>query len=95
MEPDDNGPAYEEDMDSWAAAKLKNTWEYEKMQASDCKEMNKALIKRFMSLLDSHYHVEYTQEFIKNPLVTFKAVFRYYSKQYGGTDKVDQLENEE
>ncbi len=34
------------------SSKIKYTWEYEKIQACDCKEMNKALIKRFRSLLD-------------------------------------------
>ena len=81
MEPSDDGPAFKEDMDAWTAAKLKNTWEYEKMQASDCKEMNKALIEQFMSFLDNHYKVEFTQEFIKNPSVSFKEVFRYYTEQ--------------
>ena len=77
MESSEIGPAFTDGMDSWAAAKIKNTWEYEKMQACDCKEMNKALIERFMSLLDGHYHLEYTREFIKNPLVTFKEIFLY------------------
>ncbi len=54
MGPSYDGPAFEEDMDSWTAAKIKNTWEYEKMQADDCNKMNKALIKCFMSLLDNH-----------------------------------------
>ncbi len=57
--------------------------------------MNKALIECFMSLLDGHYQIEYTQEFIKNPAVTFKEVFLYYTNQYGSTDGDDQLENKQ
>ncbi len=79
MDPDDDGLAFEDGMDSWAAAKLKNTWEYEKIQANNCREMNKASIKRFLSLLNNHYHVEFTREFIKNPSVLFKEVFLYYT----------------
>ncbi len=74
MEPSENGPAFTSGMDSWAAAKLKNTWEYEKKQAVDCKEMNKALIEHFIPLLDGYYHAEFTREFTKNPSVTFKQV---------------------
>ena len=95
MEPSDDGPSFKEDMDSWAAAKLKNIWEYKKMQANDCKEMNKTLIERFMALLDNHYHVKFTREFIKNPSVSFKEVFRYYIEQYGSTDEDDRLKNEQ
>ncbi len=93
MDPSENGPAFTTGMDSWAAAKIKNAWEYEKKQASDCKEMNKALIERFLSLLNGHYQVEFTREFIKNPSVTFKEVFLYYTEQYESTNGDDQLEN--
>ncbi len=95
MEPSDDGPAFTDRMDLWAAAKLKNIWEYEKKMATDCKEMNNALIECFMSLLDHNYHVEFTREFIKNPLVAFKEVLRYYIEQYGSTDGDDRLENEQ
>ncbi len=95
MEPSETGLAFEDGMDSWAAAKIKNTWEYEKIQAWDYKEMNKALIERFMSLLDGYYQIEYTREFIKNPAITFKEVFLYYTEQYGSTDGDDWLENEQ
>ena len=94
MEPSETGPAFTTGMDSWAAAKIKNTLEYKKMQACDCKEMNKALIERFMSLLNRHYQIEYTRRFIKNPSVTFKEVFLYYINQYGSTNGDDRLENE-
>ena len=56
-------------------------------KASNCNEMNK--------VLDEHYQVEFTREFIKNPSVTFKQVFLYYTEQYGSTDGDDWLENEQ
>ena len=89
MEPSENRLTFISSMDSWAAARLKNTREYKKKQAVDCKEMNKALINHFMSLLNGHYQVEFTREFIKNPSVTFKEVFLYYTEQYGSTDGDD------
>ena len=95
MEPKNNGPVFTNGMDAWAAAKLKNTWEYENKMANDSKEMNKALIECFISLLDSNYHVKFTREFIKNPAVAFKEVFRYYTEQYGSTDRDDWLKNEQ
>ena len=78
-----------------AAAKIKNTWEYKEKQANNCKEMNKALIERFLSLLDNHYHIKFTREFIKNQSVPFKEVFIYYTEQYGSTDGDNQLENQQ
>ena len=64
---------------------------------TDYKEINKTLIvtERFISLLDSNYHVEFIREFIKNPSVAFKEVFRYYTEQYRSTKEDDQPENKQ
>ncbi len=65
------------------------------MMANNFKEMSKALIKRFLSLLNNHYHIEFTREFIKNPSVPFKEVFLYCTEQYGSTDGDYQLETKQ
>ena len=57
--------------------------------------MNKALLERFLSLLDVNYHIKFTRKFTKNPAVTFLEVFKYYTEQYGSTGKDDWIKNKQ
>ena len=94
--PTDPGiiPPYTNQMDANQRAHAKANFEYEKARYTNCLEMSKALIERFLSLLSPKIRETYQKNvLLARPNATFLTVLLYFIDNYAFSTELDRTEN--
>ena len=81
--------SYINDRDSAQNTTIRDTWHGQIRHWINWSNMNKALIKRFSSLITHKHRDLYTLTHINNPNGTFQECFEYFYKECGIRDELE------
>lgn len=86
-------PNLDEAIDAADRETIRVEWQLQNKTHQDVKNMNAALVSRFLSLIEPMYKMEYETALLSTPNPTFLTAFQHFVDAYGQVDSAERLAN--